>query len=234
MNLFTCAGCFRGIHLPEDGRLPPWCPHCGADFKMASGWPFTPAGSLVSPAPTWSTAKPESRTAFSDKLPDASQAPSEEAQADPNLAVDFPPTPSEGWRQLNLGALALGGVLLLICLVLSNRSVDKLTTHHKVQGRVVQLTVGRKGRIYPEVAYTFGGKTYHVRSSSSSSSSRIGDPVELFVPPNDPDQATINSFSEMWLGSVLTGLLGAGCLWIGLAGRPRAKAAEKNVYSAPV
>ncbi|OAI42234.1 hypothetical protein AYO40_01880 [Planctomycetaceae bacterium SCGC AG-212-D15] len=33
MPTFTCAQCSRPVHATPEGRLPPWCPHCGAAVK---------------------------------------------------------------------------------------------------------------------------------------------------------------------------------------------------------
>jgi hypothetical protein len=142
-----------------------------------------------------------------------------------------PSAPAGRWGHLNLGALGLAGIMLLACVALANRSVDKLTTHQKIQGKVVRLLVSRKGATFPEVAYQFGGKTYQVRSSSSTNSLKIGDPIEVLVPPAQPDQATINHFADMWLGPILTGILGAGCLVVGLFGRRRASGRSRLVHA---
>jgi hypothetical protein len=104
-----------------------------------------------------------------------------------------------------------------------------VTTRQAVQGKVVRLVIGRKGRTYPVVAYALGGKSYQFQGSSSGAYS-VGETVEVLVPPGQPDHGSINNFTHLWLGPVLTGVLGAGCLWIGLTGRRRSSAPATTVF----
>ena len=243
----SCARCSWDIPLAPDGRAPAWCPHCGVDFREATGenqkekivalaspalerapvaslrrFPgsprpapsseaFAPAESPLSVTPAWSPPQPEPSPS------DDSEPPADSPEIAPPGFV--PPAPATGWGQFDLGALAVAAIALLTCLALANHSVDKLTTHQKAQGKVVRLVVGHKGRTYPEIAYWVAGKSYLVQGGSSGGFWQVGDPVEMLVPPRQPDQATINCFSNMWLGPLIAGVLGAGCLFVGLAGR---------------
>jgi hypothetical protein len=260
MTFLTCARCSLDIKLPEDGRLPPWCPHCGVDYKVASGEqqkaameamasplqeraPVAPIGRftrtpLASPTlEAFTPAEPSAPGANIPASPRSASAPytpgspnsdpdvEPEPVFEPSAALAgsctsplFPPSAPVGWGQVNLGALGLAALFLLACLYLSNSSIDKVTTYRTVPGKVVELAVGRKGRVYPRVAYWVGGKEYRIEGSSSGSY-LVGESVEVLVSPAQPDQATLNYFSDLWLGPILTGVLGAGCLLTGLMGR---------------
>jgi hypothetical protein len=259
MTFMTCANCSWDINLPDDGHLPPWCPHCGIDFKVASGEQckqamealaspallerapvaplrrtarapsasppseaFTPAGAPVCPAPGTMLPPAPLLDAEPEPQPEPAPAPVDRQPLSPaELAAAEFPQPAPGWGQFNLGALGLAALLLVGCLVLTNSSVDKLTTSTKVQGKVVRMMVGRKGATFPVVAYWVAGKSYEVRSSSSGTGYQVGDTVEVLVPQGQPDQGTVHHFNNLWLGPLLTGVLGAGCLFIGLVGRRR-------------
>jgi hypothetical protein len=81
----------------------------------------------------------------------------------------------------------------------------------KTQGTVTQILP--QGRGYtPEVTYIVEGKTYtyHSWSSQSPSPYQVGDPIEIYYDPNDPAQASLNSFISLWFGPLM--LAGAGML----------------------
>src|SRR5262249_11071899 len=44
-DAFACPSCSKAILPKIDGRLPPWCPHCGVDMKLAA------ASTSAAPAP---------------------------------------------------------------------------------------------------------------------------------------------------------------------------------------
>ncbi len=239
--LLSCANCTRDIFLGSDGRLPPWCPHCGVDYKEASGEKRKESLAAVAAALDRAPVAPLRR--FSQTpLPSAPAGSFTPAEPPLHPSAALPPAPAEevptaelaepvapdaptalasaGWGSLNVGALAIAGLLLLGCLWLSNSAVDKLTSHQQVPGQVVRVVVGRKGRTYPVVAYSYRGKAYQFQGSSSGPY-RVGEPVDVLVPPGQPGQGSINNFTHLWVGPLLTGVLGAGCLWIGLTGRRR-------------
>ena len=65
---------------------------------------------------------------------------------------------------------------------------------------------------YPVVEFDDGdGQTHEFRSSAGSNPPAYseGDRVEVLYDPGDPQQASINSFTSLWVGPLVTGGLGA-------------------------
>lgn len=62
----------------------------------------------------------------------------------------------------------------------------------------------------PTFAYSFNGREYQYKSSTSSSSQdyQIGDHVEILVDPDDPSSILVNDFWERWLLVLILGFLG--------------------------
>jgi hypothetical protein len=52
MQTLRCPGCRRAISVDRDQRLPPWCPHCGSDFKAKAEPVRAPATTAGQPAST--------------------------------------------------------------------------------------------------------------------------------------------------------------------------------------
>jgi hypothetical protein len=65
---------------------------------------------------------------------------------------------------------------------------------------------------------TSDGKDIQVRSKAGSNPSyfRIGQSVQVLYNPNDAQSAQINSFSQLWLGTVICFVLGDVFMLIGL------------------
>jgi hypothetical protein len=113
-------------------------------------------------------------------------------------------------------------LFLLIGGALGYWSYQKATTCQKVTGTVVRMVPGRKGRLYPEVAYTVNGREYTTQGSSSGGPD-VGEAVEVLYPPSEPGNGTLNTFSNMWLPPLVPGAIGAAALslWF-FAGAQRA------------
>ncbi len=83
-----------------------------------------------------------------------------------------------------------------------------------VKGRVVDLSLsyGSKGsKLYtPVVDFELNNQTYTIRGSVASSPPdfEVGEEVELFLKPNQPQEAKINSFVEKWLMATILGSMG--------------------------
>src|SRR5207245_7583644 len=41
-SAMTCGSCSKQVLASPDGRLPPWCPHCGTSLKVSEGARPTP------------------------------------------------------------------------------------------------------------------------------------------------------------------------------------------------
>jgi hypothetical protein len=123
-------------------------------------------------------------------------------------------------RPTNFGPLIIGGIFVSIALVLGYWSNQKLTEYKRTSGSVVGLTRGRKGGTHPVVNYLVAGQKYTMKGASSSGmfggGYQIGDRVEVLYPPEQPSNATINRFSDLWLGPTICGVLGGACLLLWL------------------
>jgi hypothetical protein len=106
----------------------------------------------------------------------------------------------------------------------------------KVQGKVIALqsSRGSKGGTFytPLVEFELNQKSYQVYGSvaSSPASFDVGEIVTLFVKPNRPEEAQIDTFMESWfvvlvlggMGSVFT-LIGGATVFSGLKSAQRLK-----------
>ena len=117
---------------------------------------------------------------------------------------------------LGLALLGLGGLFLL-------PSVSYITSGQTTEGIVVKIASrpGPKGTMYtPVVAYIVDEQEYIVSSSTSSSwnAYRVGMSVPVLYFSDDPEQAAIGDFQQLYLfpcifgapGLVLT-IVGLGC-----------------------
>ncbi|HTM68610.1 MAG TPA: DUF3592 domain-containing protein [Candidatus Binatia bacterium] len=86
----------------------------------------------------------------------------------------------------------------------------------KAQGRVIALVPhsGSKGgtTYAPTVQYTTKdgqATTFTSSTSSSPPAHREGDIVTVLYDPAKPDKAEINAFTDLWLGPLIVGIMGA-------------------------
>src|SRR5262249_9142545 len=114
---------------------------------------------------------------------------------------------------------ALGAGLVVLCLYLTNLSKTKLHTYREAEGTVVDFhsrQATRGARVYPIVAYKVDGKTYRVQAHSSmglfAPTYKVGDTIPVLYPPDEPDNGSLNTFADMWLGPIVTGTLGGAIL----------------------
>jgi hypothetical protein len=104
--------------------------------------------------------------------------------------------------------LLLGAALLLLL------SLSSVVGGESTEGVVVDLRrqPGKGGETYaPIVAYLAGGDEYEIKGSVSSSFIKyeIGDVVPVVYSPEDPGDATVADFQQLWL---LPTILGGGGL----------------------
>jgi hypothetical protein len=233
--MIECARCCRPIVEEKGSRLPPWCPHCGADIKarsvalpaVAGDAPAPPpqepgpsrrelARSLAAAAAGRTVPPSEGEERVTESVEERAPAPElvylpSRRHVDGIAQPDAPPRATG-----NKAVLAIAAVLLGVCAVLIYWSLEKVFVYHRADGTVIGELPGRKGRSHPEVAYTVNGAEYKMQGASSSGLFSPGYPVGASVtvlyPSDDPGRGTIARFSDLWLGPLLTGLLGAGCL----------------------
>ncbi len=243
--MLECANCSWVIDVEKsDSRLPPWCPHCGADLKTRSA--ARPLALDKPPkqlewekrwaAPTFprGRGKPVAPAFVEDGI---TTGPEQERPPAPRSSVLRPvlsrdevrarPLPVSAPPGKNVAVLGLAAIFLTVAGALSYVSIEKSIAYRQAEGKFVQLVPARKGGSRPEVAYHAGGVNYKVVGGSSGlvpGPARVGDSAVVLYSVNDPGGGTVKSFSNLWLGPILTGLLGTGCLFVWCLRVPRQKA----------
>jgi hypothetical protein len=115
---------------------------------------------------------------------------------------------------LGLALVGLGGLFLL-------PSVAHIAAGQPTEGIVVKITKrpGPKGTMYtPVVAYIVDSEDYIVSSSTSSSwnSYRVGEVVPVLYFADDPEQAVIGDFQQLYLLPCVFGVPGLVLAIVGL------------------
>lgn len=116
----------------------------------------------------------------------------------------------------------IGLVLLVAGLVVYTTVVSSQEHTQLVRGKVVRLSAGRGskgGTVYtPVVEFSFNNQIFQIYGSVASSppSFDVGEEVELFVNPQSPQTASINSFMENWFAVLVLGILGSVFSAIGI------------------
>jgi hypothetical protein len=222
----ACARCLTHISGGEDGnRLPPWCPSCGVDRKVYLGQE-APAAAAAGPAPAWRDIPTAAVRA--DEPPPAGEGtfapPGRGIVSDAELlaaAQQAVPPRSRVSAGGTLLLLLLGGGALMGGAFLASNSLTKLNTYRRAEGQVVDFVTKRTRRgdaSYPVVAYQVAGQSYRVQAHNSSGlfshNYQQGDSVRVLYAPEQPGEGTLESFSELWLGSLVCGGLGSALLFL--------------------
>jgi len=117
----------------------------------------------------------------------------------------------------------IGLVLLAGAISLYFAKQSFLKRAETVQGKVVELVSKRSDNsiMYtPVISFiTREGSEIEFASSVSSNppSYSVGETVEIMYDPKEPNEADINSFSSLWLGVLVLGILGTVFFLIGFA-----------------
>lgn len=205
-----CANCQAPVRISGDDRLPPWCPKCGQNLQAVPARP--PAGGARPPwaegldirrAPSSAPVPPSRPRLTGEPVSNRDWRPSDQAASD-----DLAPAPAGGRGQLNVGLMVITGVLLAAFVYFAGRAIDKMT-YPTVKGSVTGHTQSRKGFSMARVSYVYKGQTYETTSQSSIGD--IGAPAEVMVPPDNPGNGTISSFSDLWLLPLILGAMGGAC-----------------------
>ncbi|MCB0489208.1 MAG: DUF3592 domain-containing protein [Cyclobacteriaceae bacterium] len=114
--------------------------------------------------------------------------------------------------------MTLGSIMLLIVLYIIYSNNQFVKRAIPVMGEVVNYDSyessnddgGTTTMFTPTYAYSFNGREYKYKSTTSSSAQdySIGDKVEILVDPDDPNSILINDFWERWLLVLVLGFLG--------------------------
>jgi hypothetical protein len=109
----------------------------------------------------------------------------------------------------------VGLILLVASMVVYYYQTKSRENTVLVKGKVIDMTSYRdsKGsRMYsPIIEFQFNNQNYQITSEVASSppAFEVGEEVELFVPPANPKQATIDSFMEKWFVVLILGFMGS-------------------------
>ena len=117
------------------------------------------------------------------------------------------------------GVIGLIGVVLLsACLYLSYSNFELLVFGHQDNG-VVYKDSCYKGSCMATIRFTGkDGRTYE-KTTASSNLSEHSSVVKIAFhqkPEQDPENVSINTFGMMWIGPLITGLIGSILSFVGL------------------
>ena len=118
--------------------------------------------------------------------------------------------------------VAIGVVLLIIGGLVTWHTVEFKSKAESAEGTVIEMQPRHSDgstTYAPVVEFeTAGGElvTYHSSSSSSPPAYDVGESVEVLYDPNDPSEAKINSFFNLWFLPLL--LAGMGIVFGGIGG----------------
>lgn len=118
------------------------------------------------------------------------------------------------WHSIALAAVAalFSGIAIYTLVTTSSFLEDSL----EAQGSVIKL--GRRGELYyPIVRYSDSDSREHTLASPIASGPTrfsVGESVVVVYAPDDPSEAKIKEFWNLWFGTFISGLLG-GAFWIG-------------------
>jgi hypothetical protein len=127
--------------------------------------------------------------------------------------VSSQPLSKTGTLLIGLTFTAIGLVVLFIGLFWLNATSQRLTRMIDGTGTVVEVIRRRVGddiNFYPRIEFqTQTGETFQFESNTGGSSTayRIGDQVPILYNPQMPQDATINSWYEIWLPPIVVTLL---------------------------
>ncbi|MBO9320163.1 MAG: DUF3592 domain-containing protein [Chloroflexus sp.] len=123
------------------------------------------------------------------------------------------PLSRTGALLIGLTFTVVGLVLLFIGLFWLNATSERLKRMIDGTGTVVEVTRRRIGddiNYYPRIEFqTQTGETFQFESNTggSSTSYRVGDQVPILYNPQMPQDATINSWYEIWLPPIVVTIL---------------------------
>jgi hypothetical protein len=168
------------------------------------------------------TSRESSLGAWADKLPQVDgwtgEAPPQEWEQ--ACAEPEPISPDELAHDLkNAGILLLMGfAVLLLAGGLLALNLRVVLYGEKTTGEVVDHRHARRGTYVPVAAFYVDGERYLVRGGTSSDKAAydIGEPVSVIYLPDDPDQAVIGGFFQLYLFPTVFGVIGTAIMLFAL------------------
>ena len=116
-------------------------------------------------------------------------------------------------------SLALGAALLAGAAYMYADTRELISKAVKVPGTVVDFErrSSKSGSSnYPVVEFAAASGEIHRFTTSGAGDFAKGDSVEVLYYDNDPANARVNVFIELWLGSLALGAFGLLCLGVGV------------------
>jgi Protein of unknown function (DUF3592) len=115
--------------------------------------------------------------------------------------------------------LGIGVVLLVVAAVVGVFTARFVASSERTVGTVIDLSRSEdsEGSVTysPVVRFTVDGRTIQFTSSSGSSSPpSVGDRIEVLYDPDDPTDARLAGFLDLWLFPLIAGLIGAGFITV--------------------
>ena len=127
-------------------------------------------------------------------------------------------------RQFAYRLFAVGGLVILVfAAAIALNTLHFVHTAVATSGRIIELreSTDKDGQKLSTPVFVFqdtSNASHRIRSSVSSSADRfrVGDQVAILYSPNNPDNASINTTSDVWGSSICLGALGGALLVFGL------------------
>lgn len=114
--------------------------------------------------------------------------------------------------------LLIGGIFSAVGGGFAVKSIRFQREGLRAPGTVVRLQSAGKGNTKPVVKYVVDGKSYETIGTLASKPAAfdVGEKVDVFYMPDNPEHAQINGFVERWLFPTIFGGIGALLFVIGL------------------
>jgi hypothetical protein len=116
-------------------------------------------------------------------------------------------------------ALALGAALLAAAGYMGLQVKQLIAVAAKAEGTVVDFErrSSKGGTSYaPVFAFTAADGATRRFTTSGSGDYKKGESVEVLYDPQNPEDARLNTFMELWFGSLAVGAFGLLCLGAGI------------------
>lgn len=151
--------------------------------------------------------------AWADKIPrvDGWVGP---ATSDPPTAYRLPLTPDSAAHELRrAGVLLLMGLApLLVAGGLVALDLDVILHGESTTGTLLEYRSAPKGCFAPVAAFTVAGQQYRVKGDVASRLQifEVGAPIPVRYHPDDPNNALIGGFKQLYLMPTIIGAIGLG------------------------
>ena len=115
----------------------------------------------------------------------------------------------------------LGGLMMATALIWSWNTWSKLQKGVPVPGIVIDFEYNESETARPVITYTYEDYDFTITGDVGSSppAYEIGEEVEIYVIDGDPRNYLIGSITELWLGSIIVGVIGLSFLLVGMSSR---------------